>query len=292
MNKSPSRDSDAPPQHNADGSYLVPPLFESVHDSVGDESVQSNGEPDKEKQLLRDQLSLLSHSALLEYAVKTQTAMAEWQRAASDLISTLALSPEMTDLYYARSLRILLKSALEGLESVDSLQHVECSMPSVASEKPFVNIVRWDGLHFSECDIQWAPSSWWVSVSADGSRWGLAFNCHATVSAISLRGRVQCSFSNDLTAMRIRFIDKPLLNLDVDTSVGWGPVPLPVRESIARLIREKIEQFLDGRLCNEDGMVIVLKRKPLQKISENDVYEATMQARRANSIHLRSKSLF
>lgn len=293
MNKSLSRDTAAPSSQNADGSYHMPPPFVHVAaNGKADDYPLHNTDIDERKRNLRKQLSSFSHSALLDLAVETKCTVHEWERAASDLLSTLALSPEMTDAFYARSLRALLTSALESLDYVDVLQHVECSLPSVATEKPSVNVIQWDGLHFSEFDFQWAPSSWWVSVSANGSRWGLSFNCLANVSGISLSGRVRCSFSNDLTATRIRFVDKPLLNLTVDTSVGWGFVPLPVRESIAQMIRERIEQFVDVRLCNDEGMVIVLKRKPSKRVSESDIYEATMQAQRANSVRLRSSTFF
>lgn len=246
----------------------------------------------EQKDKLADRLAGLSKSELIQHAIDTHYTLHEWRHAASDLLSVLALSPEMTDAFYARSLRVMLKTALESLDSVDCLQHLECSMPSVAVERPIINVTRWDGLHYSEWSMQWSPKSWWVSVSADGSRWGLAFNCLANISAISLRGHIQCSFSPDLTALRIRFVEKPSLNMLVETTVGFGIVPLPVQESIQEIIRDRIKEFVDIRLCNDQGMVIVLRRKPLHSISDNDIYEATMQAKRAKNIRLKSSSFF
>ena len=54
--------------------------------------------------------------------------------AASDLVSMLALSPEMAEAFYAHSLRDVLSDALRTLQPIEELRHVECSMPSVATE--------------------------------------------------------------------------------------------------------------------------------------------------------------
>lgn len=236
-------------------------------------------------------LENLSHADLLQRAARAEALLAHWRHAASDLFTSLALSPDMTDAFYARSLRVLLKDALEALESVDALRHVEFSMPSVASEAPDVQLVRWDGLPFSEWEFEWAPVSWWVSVSADGSRWGLPFNCLANVSRISMKGRLFCSFSPDLTAVRVRFPARPLLRMTVDTSVGWGAVPFPVRQSIEALIRDEVDKFIDERLCNSQGMVIVLRRKMVRALTDSDVLEAKLQAERAHDIRLTSGTI-
>lgn len=286
-----------PPPETIEGRYEMPPSFKRPDSSLqGIGVITSDSQQSVEEASLRSniahRLSSLSHSDLLEHAIETELKVHEWGNAASSLMTTLALSPEMTDVFYARSLRALLTSALETLDSIDELKHVECSMPSIAAEAPTIDLVHWSGLHFSEWDVQWTPTSWWVSVSADGSRWGLAFNCLAKVSEISLAGRLRCSFSRDLSAVRVRFAHKPCLDTTVDTSVGWGAVPLPVRESIVHLIQSEIENFVNSRLCNDEGMIIVLRRKPLLTVSESDIFEATLQARRAGNIKLRTTTLF
>lgn len=277
-----------------DGCYVMPPPFNST---PGKCSTTEAGSPKTNKESnrnesIKEHLSCLSHSDLLQYAMETTSRLNEWQNAASSLLTSVALSPEMTDIFYSRSLRALLTSALESLDSIEALQHVECSMPSIAAEAPEINLVQWHGLHFSEWDVQWTPTSWWVSVSADGSRWGLAFNCLANVSQISLTTRLRCSFSKDLSAVRVRFTGTPRLDMQVDTTVGWGVVPVPVRESIEQMIRSEIQNFMDSRLCNDEGMIIVLRRRPLLSLSESDVFEATLQAKRAGNIKLRTTTLF
>lgn len=277
-----------------EGSYIIPPQFPPF-DPVDQTQKNTNVDIDDSHRAQTFKVSDLetkSKSELLELLLDSERKLKLWRNAASDFFSALALSPEMTDSVYSRTLRELLTNALQSLDTVDSLQHVLCSMPSLKKEAPTINLVRWDGLKFSEWDVSWAPTSWWVSVSADGSRWGLAFNCLARVSDIHLNGRMQCSLSNDLTAVRTRFSIPPNIRLDVATSVGWGVVPVPVQQSIAQLIRSQIERFVDSRLCSDEGMVIVLRRKYPLKLSENDINEAAAQARSASSVRLRGASLF
>lgn len=283
-----------PPEETVDGCYMMPPPFNPTAGKYSTTEARSRKTDNASirNASIKEDLSCLSHSELLHYAVETTSKLKEWQNAASCLLTSLALSPEMTDIFYSRSLRALLTSALESLDSIDALQHVECSMPSIAAEAPQIDLVQWHGLHFSEWDVQWTPTSWWVSVSADGSRWGLAFNCLAKVSQISLTTRLRCSFSQDLSAVRVRFTGTPHLDMQVDTTVGWGIVPVPVRESIEQMIRSEIENFMDTRLRNDEGMIIVLRRRPLLSLSESDVFEATLQAKRAGNIKLRTTTLF
>lgn len=286
-----------PPIETADGIYTAPPLFPNPDENATTGSKVKldiqHEQLNEQKEKLTEKLSKLSHAQLVQHVVDSQYALHEWRHTCSDILSVLTLSPEMTDVFYSRSLRNLLKSALESLESVDCLRHLECSMPSIAAERPFVDIIRWDGLNYSEWKIIWSPKSWWVSVSADGSKWGLAFNCLANVSAISLNAKIQCSFSPDLTSLRLRFMEKPKLNMSVETNVGWGFVPIPVQQSIQDIIKSQIHQVVDSRLCNPQGMVVVLRRKPSsESVSDNDIYEATMAAKRANEVRLRSPSFF
>lgn len=276
-----------PPVTTVDGLYKPPPHF-TTQDLEEDPS-HINGTSDEIR--LRAHLKTLSADKLLDRLVSAELRLEKWEAAASDLVTTLALSPEMTEAYYARSLRELLSGALLTLDAISELRHVECAMPCVAAEAPGVAMLDWQGLPFSTWDIDWAPHSWWVSVSAVGSRWGLGFNSLTRVSGIHLKGELRCAFSRDLTSLRISFVTKPLLEMDIESSVGWGAVPIPVREQIEAMVRVEIEHFVESRLTGDESMVIVLRRKALTKLSESDILEATEQAKRANSIKLRSALL-
>lgn len=225
----------------------------------------------------------------MERLLAAEQRLSSYHSAASDLLSALALTPEMTESFYARSLRELLSSALLSLETVESLSHIECSFPCVKNEIPSVELVTWAGLRYSEWDIDWAPHSWWVSASALGSRWGLAFNCLTTVSRIRLKGCLRCSFADDMSSVRVAFRETPSVDMSVESVVGWGLMPIPVKESIEELVIAEIERFVRERLT-EDSVVVVLRRRPAG-VSDLDIMEARLQATRARSVALRAQTL-
>ncbi|KAI0564260.1 hypothetical protein FGB62_28g230 [Gracilaria domingensis] len=240
---------------------------------------------------LRAHLKTLSHEQLVQRCMLNEMRLRQWEQASSSFVSALALTPEMTEAFYARSLRHLLSSALETLDVVDELRHVECSMPCVKGEAPRISLSLWRDLAYSEWHVQWSPASWWVSVSAVGYRWGLSFNCLTKVTGIYLNGMIRCSFSKDMTSLRIGFPQKPILDMTVESSVGWGAVPIPVREQIENLVRSEIEQFVQTRLTGANDMVVVLKRKAEKHLTESDLQEARSQAERASAVNLRATTL-
>lgn len=269
-----------PPLQTDDGEYSPPPPLTCVEVTN-----------DTDDDFLRAELSLLSTEQLVDRLVAAESRLKKWERVASELVTTIALSPEMTENYYARQLRELLTNALFELKEVDELRHVECSMPCVSGEKPNIEMIEWVGLDYSEWMLEWAPHSWWVSVSVIGSRWGLGFNSLTSVSGMYLKGVIRCSFSKDLTALRVAFRETPSMDMVVEGSVGWGVVPIPLRERIERLVRMEIVRFVEKRLTGDESMVVVLRRKALAVLSESDIEEATEQAKRASSVSLRSKLL-
>lgn len=287
----PPKMKDPPPPElpftTPDGVYKRPPPFQpsfSPTPAASDATAEDAA-------FLRAHFKPLSSDQLLDRLVSAELRLQKWELAASDLVSTLALSPEMTEAFYARSLRDMLSDALRTLDPIDELRHVECSMPSVATEAPAIAMLDWQGLAFSSWEIEWAPHSWWVSVSAVGTRWGLGFNSLARVSGIHLKGRLRCAFSADLTALRISFVEKPFLDMLIESSVGWGVVPIPVQEQIEGMVRSEIERFLERRLTGDNSMVVVLRRKMLSKLTNSDIIEAADQAKRASEISLGSSLL-
>eukprot|EP00178_Gracilaria_changii_P027068 TRINITY_DN840_c0_g1_i2.p1 TRINITY_DN840_c0_g1~~TRINITY_DN840_c0_g1_i2.p1 ORF type:complete len:317 (-),score=42.00 TRINITY_DN840_c0_g1_i2:666-1616(-) len=258
-------------------SFTNPPAFPKVQ--------PAHSEADED---LRAHLKTLSHEQLLQRCMLNEMRLRQWEQASSSFVSALALTPEMTEAFYARSLRELLSSALQTLDVVEELRHVECSMPCVKGEAPQISLTLWRDLSYSEWHVEWSPASWWVSVSAVGYRWGLSFNCLTKVTGIYLNGMIRCSFSKDMTGLRIGFPQKPILDMTVESSVGWGAVPLPVREQIETLVRSEIELFVQNRLTGANDMVVVLKRKAEKELTESDLMEARSQAERASTVNLRT----
>lgn len=242
----------------------------------------------EEDESLRKQLLSFSHEQLVEECLSKDRQIRHWKRAASSLLTSMALTPDMTEAYYARALRELLSSALETLDVIEELRHIECSMPCLKGEAPRVSLVRWCDLQYSEWHVEWSPTSWWLSVSAVGCRWGIGFNCLTNVRGIFVNGVIRCAFAEDMTALRLSFLEKPILDMDIESSVGWGAVPIPVREQIEHLVRAEIEQFVEQRVTGRNDMVIALRAKVRSSLSENDLQEARLQAERAKNVQLRS----
>lgn len=223
--------------------------------------------------------------ALRDRLVAAEDLLEQWRAAASSLLAAVALSPDLTIGLYAKLLRSVLAGAVADLADVQAVRHVHASLPAVPAEAPAVDLRLWHGLSLSEWNIDWAPSSWWVSLAADGARWGLAVSARVRVSNIHVRGVMRTAFSSDLSAVRVSFATPPELRMDVDTSVEWGVVPVPVQESIDEMVRQQVASFIERRLSGE-GMVIVLRRKNDSQMSESDVLEATQLARSAGSLKL------
>ncbi|CAN8064999.1 unnamed protein product [Agarophyton chilense] len=258
-------------------SFTNPPAFPKVAPAQA---------PEDEN--LRAHLKKLSYEQLLQRCMLNEMRLRQWEQASTSFVSAMALTPEMTEAFYARSLRELLSSALQTLDVVEELRHVECSMPCVKGEAPQISLTLWRDLSYSEWCVEWSPASWWVSVSAVGYRWGLSFNCLTKVTGIYLNGMIRCSFSDDMTSLRIGFPQKPILDMTVESSVGWGAVPIPVREQIENLVRSEIELFVQNRLTGDNDMVVVLKKKAEKKLTESDLQEAKSQAERASAVNLRT----
>jgi hypothetical protein len=165
-----------------------------------------------------------------------------YEAASRQLLAALTLSPA-ANAFYARYARTLLANALASLSVVTAVGHVECSMPSVASgaEGPDLHIARYDGLHYSEWDVDWRPSSWWLSVAVATS---LALRVQVRVSGIRITGRARCALPRDLSSVRVSFVDAPKLELQIQTSVELSSVPVPLQANIDHEIREHITRFV------------------------------------------------
>jgi len=216
-------------------------------------------------------------------------------------VSALALAPD-SNAMYSRLLRTILCTALKSVVSIQHIRHVECSLPSLPTERPKLSLINISNMSSTTCisdsrwRIDWKPASWWVSVAATGSKWGLAFNALTTVSHISISGVVKTRFSEDLTAMRLAFVDEPQLDMTVKSevamAVGMGVynmgIPVPVEEQIEDVIRNELRRFIMDTLVGKNSSVIVLRRKPTNPVSKEDLEEAISAAHRANAVQLRS----
>lgn len=239
---------------------------------------------------VRAQLLSKSKEQLVDELLSLRARLSSWEQLTSQIVSALALAPDSNDMY-SRLLRTILCSALQSVVSIQAIRHVECSLPSLPTERPELSLVTWRSLSDSLWRIRWNPHSWWVSCAATGSKWGLAFNALTTVSHISIEGRLRCAFSGDMTAVRLAFAEEPVLDMKIRSEVAMGMgigIPLPVEEQIEDVIRVELRNFIRDTLVGKNSSVIVLRRKPTNPVSKEDLEEAISAAHRANAVQLRS----
>ncbi len=276
-----------PPLVTGDGRYTRVPSFSasssgSALSSSDANAVEANGKPRKEV----DELQNKSKDELIAEVLALRSRITAWEKLSSSLVAAVALAPEMNAMY-ARLLRSLLCDALRQVSTISQLLHVECSLPSIASEKPRLTLLHCDSLADTVWDVVWAPSSWWVSVAATGARWGIPFQALTTVRRIQISGRLRCAFASDVTAIRVAFDEEPRLDMQVLAEVGWGVVPIPVQQQIEQVVRSELRRFVTDTLVGENSTVFVLRRK-LVNMTAEDLKEAKDAARRANNIKLHS----
>jgi hypothetical protein len=229
------------PVPELDGTWTAAPKFPSLPKIALIEESRTTQSTDKaDKNDLGGLLNNLSYDELLERCARAEAACAMYENASRSLLSALALSPS-ANAFYARHARTLLAAALDALPSVATVGHVECSMPSIASgsESPVLQLVQYDGLRYS--DVDWRPSSWWLSVAVVT---GIALKVHVHVTDIRIAGRIRCSLPVDLSSVRIGFTRKPIMHVQIDTSIELGSVPVPLHTAIDTEIRHQISNFV------------------------------------------------
>jgi hypothetical protein len=228
-------------------------------------------------------LSSLSRAELELRVLRAEAAVDRYAAAARHLLSGLALSPTANAGYSAVA-RGLVRNALLALPSVSAVDLCECSFPAVASgaEAPALVLAHYDGLGYSEWEVDWRPASWWHSVALTTTL-GLRVRVH--VSALRVVGRVRVALSDDLSAVRLSFAGSPVVELSIETtvSIAGGYVPIPVRDTIDEGIRAAVSGFVRDNLVDEKSMVFVLRRRP-PSVSEEEVAAALEAAQRQSSI--------
>lgn len=207
-----------------------------------EEHEASPQEPEEDASLKLRPPESLTREELLERLAQAEKTCARYDHVARKLLSALALSPVMND-FYSRHARILLRDALLSLPSVSEVGHVECSMPSLASgsDAPFVEPVRFDGLQYSEWDVEWRPRSWWLSVAI---KTPLLLRIYVRLTGMGVVGRMRCSLSADLSSVRLAFSRRPSVWWTTETRVlGFGAVPEVLKSGLDAEIANQVERF-------------------------------------------------
>lgn len=228
-------------------------------------------------------LASLTRAELEARVLSAEAGAARYACAARALLAALALSP-LANAHYSGVARALLRASLAALPTVASVDVCECSFPAVASgaEAPALASVRWDGLGYSEWDADWRPASWWLGVQLTTA---LGLVVRVRVSGMRVRGRVRVALAGDLSAVRVAFAGRPVVELSIETAVSMagGYVPVPIRETIDEGIRKAVSGFVRDNLVKGQSMIFVLRRRPVD-VSDEDIATALEAAQRQSSI--------
>lgn len=259
-----------------DGTWSQAPRFIPMHKLA--QSEPQLGSPLSSAEL---DIHELTRAELIEQLAAAEARCARYANAAKSVLAALALSP-VANAHYSHVARSVLLSTLETLPSVSSVSFCECSMPSIASgaEAPNLDLIRFDGLDYSEWGVSWSPRSWWLSVALTTI---LGLHVHVRVSNFRLQGQLRCSLSLDLSSLRLAFAGSPKLDLVIETKVGLGVVPVPLRDSIETTVRDGIANFFSANLLNENSMLFVLRRRQYA-IGDDELAAAIDAANRASNI--------
>merc|ERR1711920_753366 len=108
-------------------------------------------------------------------------------------------------------------------------------------------------------DMQWTSASWDIAVSVVGRHFGLVFSLDMRLHHFGVRGRVKVTLpearSLDLSKVILSFLELPEVDFQVDSSVAFGLVPLPVQAQVDAKIRSASAQWLRGHLVEPNAML-------------------------------------
>ena len=175
---------------------------------------------------------------LLLQASEAKVAM--WEECMQQLVHCVMLSPDMNDIYKTEC-STLLKDTLATVEQIQAVRFVDCSFPSVPSEAPHIQLIRWESMQDSEWQLRWAPS-WSVQVAVEGSQY-LQFSLMLRLFDLRVSGRITLKMSTDLSTIVISFKQPPRLRLKTECSVSWGNVPLPLQTYIETVVQDEFQRW-------------------------------------------------
>jgi len=212
-----------------------------------------------------------------------------WERLASRLCSVVLLGPQMTE-YYKRTLIKEVRLALESVEQVEEVSSLKFSFPVVASEAPQPSLASWSGelSEPMEWDVRWTPASWDIAVSVKGRHFGLGFSLALRLHHFGVGGRVRVALpearSLDLSKVLFSFLEFPEVDFQVESSVAFGIVPLPVQAQVDTKIRSASAKWLSRHLVEPNAMHLdIAAMRPKRGVSENDLQTAIRDAELAKA---------
>ena len=163
--------------------------------------------------------------------------------------------------------------ALATVEQIQSVKFVDCSFPSVPSEAPHVQLLRWESMQDSEWQFRWAPS-WSVQVAVEGQQY-LQFNLTLRLFDFRISGRLHMRASSDLSTIVMSFISPPKLRLRTSCSVSWGSVALPLQTYIESVVQDEFQRWVkDNAVAPNELVLQPASFQPKEGLTDADVEKA------------------
>lgn len=207
---------------------------------------------------------------LLLQASEAKVAM--WEECMQQLVHCVMLSPDMNDMYKTEC-STMLRDALKTVEQIQAVRFVDCSFPSVPSEAPHIQLLRWESMQDSEWQLRWAPS-WSVQVAVEGQQY-LQFSLTLRLFDLRLSGRMALKMSTDLSAITMSFTQPPKLRLKTECTVSWGSVPLPLQTYIETVIQDEFQRYVVDNVVSPHEMTINPESfQPKKGLTDADVKRA------------------
>ena len=207
---------------------------------------------------------------LLLQASEAKVAM--WEECMQQLVHCVMLSPDMNDMYKTEC-TTLLRDTLNGVEQIQAVRFVDCSFPSVPSEAPHIQLIRWENMQESEWHLRWAPS-WSVQVAVEGQQY-LQFSLTLRLYDLRLSGRISLKMSTDLSTIIISFKQPPKLRLKTECNVAWGSVALPLQTYIETVVQDEFQRWtMDNVVAPNELTLHPQSFQPKQGCTDADVERA------------------
>lgn len=207
---------------------------------------------------------------------------AMWEECMRALVGSVLLGPEMNQMYRDFASE-LMSDALGSLEQIQTVRYVECSFPSVPAESPVIKMKHWDSLSASEWSVEWKPS-WSMAIALEGSHY-VSFKLLVRITDFRIAGSMCVDAAADLSSISISFASMPTFELNVDCSVTWGSLALPIQAYIESTVKEEFARFVEARLVAPNAMTICPSCfQPRSDLSDSDVQKAAQAAALAREL--------
>ena len=189
-----------------------------------------------------------------------------------NFLHCVMLSPDMNEMYNTEC-STLLRDALKTVEQIQTIKYVDCSFPSVPSEAPHIQLIRWESMQYSEWQVRWAPS-WSVQVAVEGLQY-LQFTLMLRLFDFRISGRIVFRASNDLSEIKLMFLSQPKMRLKTECSVSWGSVPLPLQTYIETVVQDEFQRYTRDNVVTPHEMALhPTSFQPKKGLTEADVERA------------------